>query len=420
MGPSVKTRVSRHFLRLSLSGGLLVFVVGGLAPCNLCCSPAAAQAGEADTEIQVADITSPVDPARIEGLQALASGAHPGVPIMSLLSVSLDDDSALNARERALRLERRKVLIALRAADRFKHRTAEEVAAMRDQLLAMDLERKVVALPAEVRGRLVELDAEDGEKPEKPAAAKEPEQPGSARAGTGATASDPAPGAQAKKPDDGSAGSEPRQQEPAPSGAGLGFFSFLGLMLASLLVLGLRDLAASFVAGVALKLRKPFKEGDRVEVAGFAGKIAQLGVVSTRLITARHEQVTVPNRLLLTQPRSMFHAGTPLAALDLDFYVDANQDVGAAKRILEQVLAETRGVDVPKGTSILVKQLLLESGTVIRLRVRAFVSSTRAEEIESELTERVLEGLRTGGVRAPSQLPSAPRTREPTEPFALG
>ena len=107
MGPSVKTRISRHFRRASLSGGLLVFVAGGLAPSDLCCSRAAAQAAGADAGAQVSEMAVVADPARIEGLQAVASGAHPGVPLESLLRVSLDDDSSLNERDRELRLERR-------------------------------------------------------------------------------------------------------------------------------------------------------------------------------------------------------------------------------------------------------------------------------------------------------------------------
>ncbi len=98
--------------------------------------------------------------ARIEALEALASGALPKVPIAEVLEVSLDDDSSMVQRDNALRLERRNTLIAVRQARRLKTKTDEELALMEEQILLMDLERKVLALPIEVRERLVMLDGE--------------------------------------------------------------------------------------------------------------------------------------------------------------------------------------------------------------------------------------------------------------------
>src|SRR5690606_37532605 len=126
---------------------------GGLA------QQAAEAQAETDSGGNAASTAVVATAARIDALQALASGEHPGVPIDSVLNVSLDDDSSMIERDKELRLLRRQVTIALRSAERFNNKTEEERAEMRDQLLAMDLERKVLALPAEVRARLIEVDA---------------------------------------------------------------------------------------------------------------------------------------------------------------------------------------------------------------------------------------------------------------------
>gem|GEM_PF-5765310 len=445
--------------------------------------PSRADAGPAPA----IDPASLATPARIEALQTLSAGVHPGVPLDSLLNVSLDDDSSMNERDKAVRLERRKILIASRVAERFKNRTPEELQQMRDQVLAMDLERKVLALPIEVRSRLIDEDAERGASP-RAAASPSAGQPVDDRTDVTPAAPEPAARPSAERAPSQSA---PRAAEPAARAGAprslaaslailLGFLAavwvaarlfrsgvanlaqrapaprasltalahvgslilgVIGVVVAPLvafadgqeaalaacgwlalvlLAVGGRDLAASAVAGCVLALKRPFRVGDRIEVAGLEGKVSQLGLSATQLITSHDRLVTLPNRALLNAPLAVLRAQSALTQLELDFYVDANQDAGAAKRIFGEVLTSTRGADLPKGHGILVKQLLRDSGTIVRLRARVFVNATKAEEIESELTERVLEALRTGGIRAPSQLPTAPRVREPTEPFAFG
>ncbi|MFT3924893.1 MAG: mechanosensitive ion channel family protein [Myxococcales bacterium] len=434
-------------------------------------------------------------PARIEALQTLSTGVHPGVPLDSLLPVSLDDDSSMNERDKAVRLERRKVLIASRVGERFGNRSPEEMAQMRDQVLALDLERKVLALPIEVRSRLIDEDAQraSGGQPASsqgtPATSKasEPQAKSPGASGPGVTKAparsntQPASASSENTPTSGKA--TPRslfasfllllgllfavwlgtrlfragvtalaQRAPAQRGqltalSGVGSLvigvvgvlaapfaafanvhesalGFCGALAFALLALGCRDLAASMLAGCVLTLKRPFRSGDRIEVAGIAGKVLQVGLTSTQLLTSRNQTVTLPNRTFLNQPVSAPRTESAVVPLEVDFYVDANQDAGAAKRIFAEVLAGTRGADLPKGQSILLKQLVLGHGTVVRLRARVFVNATQADQIESELTERMLEGLRTGGIRAPSQVPTTPntppRTREPTEPFAFG
>lgn len=447
----------------------------------LCLFPQAALAqepaddsDEPDAAVASGDLAAelPATEERIEALQKLAAGEHPGVPLDTLLNVSLDDDSSMMERDRAVRLARRKVLIASRVGERFGNRSEEEMAHMRNQLLAMDLERKVLALPIEVRSRLVDLDAERGGAP-------------TAEPGSSAGEQNKAPSAEAEKPAN-APKSTPQthvneattEATDASSGRALpedlgrqritwrSWLTFLGFLLgiwvlvqvasmalvrlgsriparrgqfeqlasfirlplygvglllslalafplapelmfilfgtlALSLALACKDLIASSVAGFIVVLTRPFQVGDRIAIGDVQGKVTEIGLSETRLLTAQNRLVIIPNNVLLTKWVSAVQAGGAMTPLQLDFFVDASQDISAAKRIVEETIQNTRSVDMPKGQTMLVKQLLTDRGLTVRLRTKVFVMGSQSQdEVESELTERVLEAFRTGGIRA--------------------
>lgn len=413
----------------------------------------------------------PATEERIEALQKLASGEHPGVPLSTLLNVSLDDDSSMMERDRAVRLARRKVLIASRVGERFKNRSEEEMARMRDQILAMDLERKVLALPIEVRSRLVDLDAQGGEpeaetgqttrEPGETAPQVEHKKPvGPTKSAVQIEATRGAPKA-ALSPERASVEELARlkitwrnwltffgvllgtwvvarlawlglsrlaRRIPARRAQleqlaafialpihGLGLLTALIIAfplspevmfvlfgtLALALAFATKDLTASVLAGFVVILKRPFQVGDRIAIGDVQGKVTEVGLSATRLLTAQNRVVTMPNNVLLTNMVSAQQPSTAMTPMHLDFFIDPSQDIAAAKRLMDEAIQATRSVETPKGQPILVKQVLTDRGLTVRLRTKIFLMGAQPqEELESELTERVLEAFRTSGIRA--------------------
>jgi len=86
--------------------------------------------------------------------------------------------------------------------------------------------------------------------------------------------------------------------------------SLLGLAQAVLSVLGLagvvalavgfafRDITENFIASVLLGLRRPFRAGDVVELAGHSGVVKALNTRATVLVTAEGHHVRIPNALV--------------------------------------------------------------------------------------------------------------------------
>jgi len=76
--------------------------------------------------------------------------------------------------------------------------------------------------------------------------------------------------------------------------------SFVAILGAAGLALGLslQGSLANFAGGILIILFKPFKVGDKIEVQGETGKVEDIQIFSTKMITANNHIVYIPNGLL--------------------------------------------------------------------------------------------------------------------------
>ena len=58
---------------------------------------------------------------------------------------------------------------------------------------------------------------------------------------------------------------------------------------------GLQDVVNNFISGVILVYEKPIQEGDTVEVDNLLGKVTNLGIRASRVMTYDGAEVVVPN-----------------------------------------------------------------------------------------------------------------------------
>ena len=79
--------------------------------------------------------------------------------------------------------------------------------------------------------------------------------------------------------------------------------SFLGLAGVVTLAVGFafRDIAENFIASVMLGVRRPFRVGDFIEIAGKAGVVKSLNTRATVLVTLDGSQVRIPNAMIFKE-----------------------------------------------------------------------------------------------------------------------
>lgn len=167
----------------------------------------------------------------------------------------------------------------------------------------------------------------------------------------------------------------------------------------------LKDLVASFVAGLIILMDKPFQVGDRVTFDGHYGEIRDIGLRSVRLVTLDDNLVTIPNSKFLTELVASGNAGALQMLVQMDFFVGTDQDVGRAKQIVAEALSSSRYVHLNRPWTVLVNQVIHHDYFAVRLRAKAYVLDVRFEKsFETDVNERVLAGFREQEIQPPAIL----------------
>lgn len=87
-------------------------------------------------------------------------------------------------------------------------------------------------------------------------------------------------------------------------------------LLAGVGVIGLalgfafQDLAANFIAGIFMAVRKPFKIGDIIESNDFMGVVRDITLRSTEIQTFQGQRIVLPNKSIFENPIQNFSTGS--------------------------------------------------------------------------------------------------------------
>lgn len=178
----------------------------------------------------------------------------------------------------------------------------------------------------------------------------------------------------------------------------------------------IKDLVASFIAGIMIMIDRPFQVGDRVAFGGQYGDITAIGLRSVRMQTLDDNTVTIPNNKFLNEITSCGNYGALDMQVVMDFHVGVDQDVELATRLVREAAVTSRYVYLPKPAVVLATQVITDNYVAVRLRLKAYVLDTRYEKaFESDVNLKVLAAFRDASILPPAilhrNLPQARPTR---------
>jgi len=181
--------------------------------------------------------------------------------------------------------------------------------------------------------------------------------------------------------------------------------ALLGGTVAVAVGFAIKDVVASFIAGILILIDRPFQVGDRVSFGGQYGDITSIGLRSVRMQTLDDNTVTIPNNKFLNEITSCGNYGALDMQVVIDFLIGADQDVQKAKDLVTEAAITSRYVHLPKPVVVLVNQVVEDGYIAVRLRLKAYVLDLKYEKLfETDINLRVIEAFRTYDVRPPAML----------------
>ena len=131
--------------------------------------------------------------------------------------------------------------------------------------------------------------------------------------------------------------------EIAPLLAGLGVAGFI-------VGFALQDTLGNFASGVMILIYRPYDVGDLVEAAGNTGKVKDMNLVSTTILTIDNQTLVIPNSKIWGDVIKNVTAQTE-RRVDMVFGIGYSDDIEHAERVLAEILdAHDKVLDEPEPT----------------------------------------------------------------------
>ena len=179
----------------------------------------------------------------------------------------------------------------------------------------------------------------------------------------------------------------------------------IGGALAFAVGFALRDLVASFIAGITIMFDRPFQVGDRVSYGGEYGDIIKIGLRSVRMNTLDHNIITIPNNKVFTDVTSSGNYGALEMQVAMDFYIGVDQDAKLAAEVIREACLTSPYIFLDEPVPVLAKQVILQDYVAIHLKARPYVFDCKYEKpFETDVHFRVLEAFREHGIGSPAVL----------------
>jgi small conductance mechanosensitive channel len=149
--------------------------------------------------------------------------------------------------------------------------------------------------------------------------------------------------------------------------------------------LALQDSIANLAAGLSIIALRPMGVGDYVEISGEEGFVNEVRLFHTMLTTRDNKSVYVPNKDVMGN-NIINYSETALIRLDLVYGISYSDDIGKAKRILQQIMDEDERVAQQPPAMVAVKELADNS---VNLVARPWVSVEDQPGVTFAMTEQV-------------------------------
>lgn len=103
--------------------------------------------------------------------------------------------------------------------------------------------------------------------------------------------------------------------------------------------LGLQNIVSNFISGIILIFDRPLQVGDAIEIGDKAGKVREIGLRSSTLLTNDGAEVIIPNGDILSTPITNWTLTNNQQRLALSLSVSGSNDIEKVNRLITETIA---------------------------------------------------------------------------------
>src|SRR6056297_1667465 len=178
----------------------------------------------------------------------------------------------------------------------------------------------------------------------------------------------------------------------------------IGAILAGLGVVGLtlgfaaQDALSNIISGIFIFWDKPFVIGDLIEVNGHYGRVDEITMRSTRLITVDGKMLSIPNTEILNSTVASY-TNFPNLRIDIEFTVASNENLRKIRDVLFQLVENNDNYLLPPKPEVVLNQM---NDYNIELIFRVWIKDEKKHiDLRNNLREQVFNTLTQNDIDMP-------------------
>ncbi|MEX8549393.1 MAG: mechanosensitive ion channel domain-containing protein [Mucilaginibacter sp.] len=161
--------------------------------------------------------------------------------------------------------------------------------------------------------------------------------------------------------------------------------------------LGMQTIVNNFVSGIILIFEKPFQVGDFIELADKKGKVLDIGIRASRMLTQQGSEVIVPNGDLLSGRLVNWTLSNTYLRSEMLFKINADADLDSVKKIIEDEVGKAEDTVKNTPVEILFNAIAADS---IELKLLVWISSVYTENsFKGKMLEQLFIHFKEKGIK---------------------
>ncbi|MDX9848022.1 MAG: mechanosensitive ion channel family protein [Tenuifilaceae bacterium] len=173
------------------------------------------------------------------------------------------------------------------------------------------------------------------------------------------------------------------------------FFASVGVAIG----FAAQDLLKNIFGGLMIMFDKPFQIGDKIESGKYYGEVLEVGLRSTRIVTADDSVVTIPNSEMMNQSISNSNSSENNCQVVAELFLPQTIDTQRVREIATEVAQVSKYIYLNKPITVVFFSELTNNKVYLKMRLKAYVMDIRYEfAFKSEMTELVLLELQKEGL----------------------
>ncbi len=152
------------------------------------------------------------------------------------------------------------------------------------------------------------------------------------------------------------------------------------------LAFAFQDIAANFMSGILLIMRKPLRVGDIVAIKGYMGKVEHINLRDTVIATFQGQMVIMPNKDIVQNPIDNYSL-LGKRRMDLTVGVSYAEDLQRVKQVTLNAVADIKGISKTNETTFFYEAFADSS---INFTIRIWTSSVHQPDFLALRSEAIM------------------------------